>query len=167
MRKRTGVQAIKFNEGDSLAAVSLLKDEEILIITEQSYIIRINSNFDYASRAAKGIKGINLGDGDKVITALPIREKTDALAVFNNKGLAKRIDLSELSLQNRGGKGVKINKTNILTNAATLVAENDSLLLNGTTNSICISAADIPLLSRTASGNTMIKDDVVIQITKI
>ena len=167
MRKRTGVQAIKFNEGDSLAAVSLLKDEEILIITEQSYIIRINSNFDYASRAAKGIKGINLGDGDKVITALPIREKTDALAVFNNKGLAKRIDLSELSLQNRGGKGVKINKTNILTNAATLVAESDSLLLNGTTNSICISAADIPLLSRTASGNTMIKDDVVIQITKI
>ena len=167
MRKRTGVQAIKFNEGDSLAAVSLLKDEEILIITEQSYIIRINSNFNYASRAAKGIKAINLGDGDKVITALPIREKTDALAVFNNKGLAKRIDLSELSLQNRGGKGVKINKTNILTNAATLVAESDSLLLNGTTNSICISAADIPLLSRTASGNTMIKDDVVIQITKI
>ena len=86
---------------------------------------------------------------------------------FKNKGLAKRIDLSELSLQNRGGKGVKINKTNILTNAATLVAESDSLLLNGTTNSICISAADIPLLSRTASGNTMIKDDVVIQITKI
>lgn len=167
MRKRTGAQAIKFNEGDSLAAVSLLKDEEILIITEQSYIIRINSNFDYASRVAKGIKAINLGNGDKVITALPIREKTDALAVFNNKGLAKRIDLSELSLQNRGGKGVKINKTNILTNAATLVAESDSLLLNGTTNSICISAADIPLLSRAASGNTMIKDDVVIQITKI
>lgn len=167
MRKRCGVQAIKFNDGDSLAAVSLLNDEELLIITEQSYVIRINSNFDYSSRAAKGIKGINLGEGDRVITALPIREKTDTLAIFNNKGLAKRVDLSELNLQNRGGKGLKINKTNILTNAATLVDETDSLLLTGTTNSICISAKDIPLLSRTASGNSMIKDDVVIQITKI
>lgn len=58
-------------------------------------------------------------------------------------------------------------KTGLGMTCATLVEDSDSLLLNGQTNSICLSAKDIPLASRVSAGNLMIKNDVVYSVTKI
>ena len=167
MKRRSGVQAIKFKDGDSLASVSLIDEEDLFLISEKGQIIKIKSDFGAASRTAIGIKGMGLNDGDSVISVLPIRNTTDHLAVFFDKGQGKKVDLSEFTTQSRGGKGVKIGKTGFNVTCAALIEDNDSLVATGNTNSICISAKDVPLMGRTATGNIIIKGDVVLSVSKV
>ena len=167
MKRRSGVQAIKFREGDSLIAVTLIDNEELLLATTNGQVIRINSDFGASGRAAIGIKGMTLKDTDCLVAVLPIRNSNEDLAVFFDKGQGKRIKLSEFNTQARGGKGLKIGKTGNNVTCACLIEENDSLLATGNTNSICISAKDVPLMSRTAVGSTIINGDIVISVSKI
>ena len=167
MKRRSGVQAIKFREGDSLIAVTLIDNEELLLVTTNGQVIRINSDFGASGRAAIGIKGMTLKDTDCLVAVLPIRNSNEDLAVFFDKGQGKRIKLSEFNTQARGGKGLKIGKTGNNVTCACLIEENDSLLATGNTNSICISAKDVPLMSRTAVGSTIINGDIVISVSKI
>ena len=168
LKRKSGVKVINFRENDSLANVSLIKDEDLLIITHLGQAIMIKSDFGSSGRTAMGIIGIRLADGDYVVSALPIRNIKDNLAVFFEKGQGKRILLSEFGIQNRGGKGVKLTsaKNNSIT-CATLVDSLDTILASGETTSICISAQDLPLLGRTAVGNNIIKDSKVISVSKV
>ena len=168
LKRKSGVKVINFRENDSLANVSLIKDEDLLIITHLGQAIMIKSDFGSSGRTAMGIIGIRLADGDYVVSALPIRNIKDNLAVFFEKGQGKRILLSEFGIQNRGGKGVKLTsaKNNSIT-CATLVDSSDTILASGETTSICISAQDLPLLGRTAVGNNIIKDSKVISVSKV
>jgi transcriptional regulator of nitric oxide reductase len=50
---------------------------------------------------------------------------------------------------------------------AALVDDTDNILLVGIPNSICISAKDIPELTRVAVGNQMIKNSVIKKVVKI
>ena len=50
---------------------------------------------------------------------------------------------------------------------AALIDNEDSILLIGKPNSICISAVDVPNLSRTSQGNIMIKNSSIISVIKI
>ena len=43
---------------------------------------------------------------------------------------------------------------------AAMIEDSDNLLLVGQPNAICISATDIPLLTRTSIGNIMIKNSI-------
>ena len=56
------------------------------------------------------IKGITLKDGDSVCSAIPIHDKSDKFGVFLNNGLGKQIDLKELPLQKKAGKGLMVSK---------------------------------------------------------
>lgn len=167
-KKKGGIIATAFRDGDELASVSLVKDEELLLITEQGMCIRIQSSeVPVSSRTATGVKGINLNDGDKVVTTLPIRNKTDNLAVFMRSGAGKKVALSEFTVQKRAGKGILCYKGNDMVAAAALVSDEDEVLILGDTNSVCISAAEIPLMGRAATGNGMIKNNKIISVSKV
>ena len=160
-KKKTGIAAISLREGDSLASVSLIKDEPVIIITKNGMSIKFNSNeITPTSRATSGVKGINLNDGDEVITSLVVRDNTDNLGVFSTDGFTKKIAPNDLVLQKRGGKGVLCYKSNDKVASAALLNDNDNVLIIGKSKSICISAKDIPLLGRTATGNIAIKDKI-------
>jgi DNA gyrase subunit A len=165
-KKKSGLAAINLKEGDSLAHVSLIKDEDLIILTKNGMGIKFNSTEIAASgRTTMGVKGISLKDGDEVITALPIRDKNDTLAIFAKNGLGKKIDLNDLTLQKRAGKGLMVYKDEIA--AATLVSDEDKILVIGLTNSICISATDIPLLGRSSVGNQIIKNTQIERVSKV
>lgn len=170
-KKKTGIAAISLKEGDSLAAVSLVKDEQLILITANGMGIKFDSNeITPTSRATAGVKGINLADGDYVVAALPVRDSKDKLAMFSTSGLAKRVKLDELPLQKRGGKGLicyKVNNTTGLTAAACLVSETDNVLVLGDKSSICISAADLPELGRAPTGNQVIKNTKIRSVSKV
>jgi DNA gyrase subunit A len=170
-KKKTGIAAISLKEGDSLAAVSLIKDEQLILITANGMGIKFDSNeITPTSRATAGVKGINLADGDYVVAALPVRDSKDKLAMFSTSGLAKRIKLDELPLQKRGDKGLicyKVNNTTGLTAAACLVSETDNVLVLGDKSSICISAADLPELGRAPTGNQVIKNTKIRSVSKV
>lgn len=168
--KKTGVAAIKLREGDSLAAVTLIKDEDIFLITKNGHTIRFNSSeVASGSRNTIGLKGITLSEGDEVIACLPIRDKNDDLAIFNADGRGRRLKLDSFSAQTRGGKGLKLAKdSGPRTVAAVLVNDNDNVLIVGNKNSVCISAKDIPVSENHQTiGSILIKADYIKSATKV
>lgn len=170
-KKRTGIAAINIKEDDELVSVTLVKDEPLIIMTSGGMGIKISSTEVLpTSRTSSGVKGMTLKDGDFVLTALPVQNNEDKIAIFAESGVGKRININDLSLQKRGGKGIicyKPNSTTGLVKAATLVSEDSDLLICGNTNSICISVKEIPVLSRTSIGNQMLKNNKVVSISKI
>ena len=111
-----------------------------------------------------GVKGINIGADDEVKALAVIRDKNDDLGVFTASGLGKRISLSELPAQKRGGKGVIISKME-LTNVV-MINDSDNVLLVGATGSICIEAKEIPVTTRTSQGNILIKGTALTGVSK-
>ena len=170
-KKKTGIAAITLKEGDELAAVTLIKDEPIVLITSEGMSIKFNSNeVTPTSRATSGVKGIILNENDVIVSALPIRNTNDKLAVFTENGLSKKFALTELPMQKRAGKGVLCYKPTDSTGklkAAVLIADEDNLLISGDKSSICISATEIPELSRISIGNQTIKNNKVNSVSKI
>ena len=166
-KKKTGILAINLKENDSLAAVLLIKDEDIILASEKSHCIRFSSkDVGATGRATAGVKGMNLDDEDKIISATAVRNPNDEVAIFLQSGLGKKMTLSDLPVQKRGGKGLKCAKDELIASIA-MVDNDDTLLLVGKNSTICIAAKDIPTFGRASSGNQMIKTDKLISVSKV
>ena len=170
-KKKTGITAINLREGDSLASVCLVKDEDMILLTKNGMGIRFNStDIGATSRATIGIKGMNFKTDDEIVVAMPVRHKEDDLAIFSSVGTGKRFPVSELPTQNRGGKGLICHKMSAATGyvaAAALVSDGDSVLLCGDKTSICVQATEIPATSRGALGNQMLKGNTLLSASKV
>ena len=170
-KKKTGIAAINLKDGDSLVSVNLIKDEDIILMTHEGMAIKFNSNEISASgRATSGVKGITLKADDYVVSALPVRHNTDEIAIFSERGLGKKIKMDELILQKRAGKGLIVYKPTDVSGkicAGALISDEDSILIVGAASSICISAQDVPLLSRGSLGNQLIKGTSITSVSKV
>lgn len=170
-KKKTGISAINIKENDELAVVSLIKDEDLILLTANGMGIKFNSNdIGATSRNTSGVKGITLNKDDYIVGALPIRNKSDKLAIFTDRGLGKKFSLTELPLQKRAGKGLICYKVSGETGnvaAAALVSDEDSVLVVGNNKSICISATDIPEVGRASIGNSIIKNSNITSVSKV
>ena len=170
-KKKTGIAAITIKDGDELAAVSLVKDEQLILVTKNGMAIRFDSKeVSPTSRATSGVKGINLGVDDEIVAAIPVRNTNDKLAIFVNGGYCKKFGLDELPLQKRAGKGLMCYKPTDTTGkvvAATLVEDSDCVLILGDKSSICIEASEIPNLGRASIGNVVIKNSKVLSVSKV
>lgn len=165
--KRTGIIAISFKDGDELADVTFINQEQMLLVTKNGMAIRFGAaEMPISSRTAQGVKGMKLNDGDSVIAALPIVDPADYLTIVSKNGLGKKMQIDELTLQNRGGKGLLCYKGEIA--GAEIIKESDNLLINGDKSSIVISGKDVPTLGRVSMGNIMLKNnEQVISITQV
>ena len=162
-KRGTGIAAISLKDGDSLANIELMNEEDMIIITKQGQSIHFGTKEIAAiGRVTAGVKAIKLADGDEVLVGLPIRDINEKVSVFTEGGYGKKIAISEFPLQARGGKGVLVFKetpTSGLIAGAAMINNEDIILLIGK-NSICISATDIPSLGRQSTGNIMIQTQV-------
>ena len=169
--KKTGISALNLREDDELVSVNLIKDEDIILVTSGGMAIKFNSSeVPITSRNAYGVKGMGLKEGESVITTLVVRDKNDYIAMFSERGLGKKVAPNEITLQKRGGKGCCYYKTNIVSgnvNAASLISDEDNILVCGDHNSICVKGSEIPLLGKTASGNQIIKNNKIISVSKV
>ena len=170
-KKKTGIAAITIKDGDELAAVALVKDEPLVLVTSSGMSIKFDSKeIAPTSRTTSGVKGITLGKDDYIVAALPVRHSTDDLAVFTATGLCKRFALDELPVQKRAGKGLMCYKPTDSTGnvvSAVLVDDTDNVLVLGNNSSICVSATEIPKLSRASTGNQVIKNSKINSVSKV
>ena len=171
MKKSTGIIAIKLNENDSIANVLLMNEENMIIITKKGMSIYFETKgINPIGRTSMGVKAIKLNEDDEVITGIPIYDTNLDLAIFTSSGLGKKMKISDFTIQNRAGKGVSIYKNSITSDnliGATIVSNDDNILLIGKPNSICISSNDIPLLTKAGMGNIMIKNSKISKIVKL
>lgn len=166
VKRSTGIQAIKLKDGDSIANVTFCNEEEFIIVTKDGMSIRFETAaIAPIGRATSGVKSIKLDEEDEVLVGLPIHKTTDSLAVFTKNGIGKKTSLDEYPIQGRAGKGVKCSGNDII--GATLVSDEDNILLVGVPNSICISAKDVPEQGRISMGNQMIKNSIIKKVVKI
>lgn len=163
-KRATGIAAVNIKDGDTLANVVFMKEEDIIIITKQGMSIKFaTKDINPVGRIAAGVKSIRLDDNDEVVVGLPIVDEQENVAIFTSKGYAKKMAASEFPIQGRAGKGVyaiKLNETSGDVIGATMVNDEDNILLVGKPNSICINSTELPLLTRVSLGNIMIKNEV-------
>ena len=169
-KRTTGIVAINLKDGDSIANIELMNEEDMVLITKKGYSIHFETKEIAAiGRVTTGVKAIKLSEDDKVLVGLPIRNNKDTIAIFSEYGCGKKTPIEEFSVQARAGKGIVAYKVTPATGnviGAAMINNEDNILLVGKT-SICIAATDIPLLGRAAIGNVMIKQGQLNSITKI
>lgn len=164
-KRNTGIQAIKIKDGDSIANIEIMNEEDMLITTKNGQAIHFETkNIAAIGRVTCGVKAITLKNNDEVLNGIVVKDN-DEIAFFSEGGYGKKVNLNEFPKQNRGGIGVTTLKEGNLI-GATVIKNNDNLLLIGNT-SICIAATEVPLLSRIAIGNIMIKTKNLKSIVKI
>ena len=169
-KRTTGIVAINLKDGDSIANIELMDEEDMILITKKGYSIHFETKEIAAiGRVTAGVKAIKLSENDEVLVGLPIRNNKDTIAIFSEYGCGKKTPLEEFSVQARAGKGIVAYKVTPATGnvvGAAMINNEDNILLVGKT-SICIAATDIPLLGRAAIGNVMIKQGQLNSITKL
>ena len=165
--KKTGITCLKLREGDTLADATLVNDEDIIIATKNGMCIKFKSSEVAASgRATIGVKGIDLKAEDSVIKLVVVRDIADDIGVFTATGLGKRMALSELPLQKRGGRGVAVVKDVELADVI-MVNDNDMVLAVGVSNSICFSASEMTKSGKGTMGTQIIKGTRLQGVSKV
>lgn len=171
IKKSTGIAAIKIKDGDDIANVTFLKDEDLILITKKGQSIHfITTDIKPIGRTTSGVKGIKMDEDDEIVIGLPIHNEKDKVAVFTSKGLMTQTELDEFPCQGRGGKGLMIYKPKESTGniiGALMLSEEDNILAIGRPNSICISAREVPTIKRGGAGNLMIKDSTITSVVKL
>ena len=175
--RKTGLSAIVLREGDDLIEVKQAGDEDdIFMITKEGQCIRFASgNVREIGRVSIGVIGINLGDSDEVVAMQVSSEGTDLLIV-SEKGMGKRTPLSEFTLQNRGGKGLRCYRITEKTGyvvGAKIVNEDEEIMMI-TTEGIVIrmESGSISVIGRNTSGVKLMdidpdSDVKVASVTKV
>ena len=103
----TGIIAIKIQEGDRLLSAKLTDGKQnIFLGTYLGKSIRFpEAQCRAMGRSTRGVKGIQLVEGDVVIGVDIIGEAGTILTV-TERGYGKRTDVGQYRPQNRGGKGL-------------------------------------------------------------
>jgi len=155
--KADGIIAIKVRDDDELIAVRHSNgDDDILLVSESGQAIRFNEKgVRPMGRATSGVKGMNLGKGDKVLSMNVARDDAD-LFVVTRGGYGKRTHISDYPRHGRGGKGVRTIKYTEAKGAlvaARVVRDNHELVLISADGTVIrIPVKDISCMGRSTQG---------------
>lgn len=108
-----GIIAIKLREGDELVSALIAgAEDDVLLISRQGMSVRFTAS-DQAlrpmGRSTSGVRGMNFRAGDALLAASTIREGGYVFVVTEG-GYAKRTEVDEYRVQQRGGYGIKVAK---------------------------------------------------------
>ena len=108
----SGLVAMTILPGDSLSWVKRTDgDQDVLMATADGMCIRFNESDARAmGRAAAGVRGISLRDGDTVVSMDVIGSGDSHVLVTTQKGLGKVTLLDDYRVQSRGGLGLVTQK---------------------------------------------------------
>lgn len=110
-RNAMGVRGIRLRHGDALQAISVVENDHLLTITEQGYGKRTDfDEFRGHGRGTMGVRNIVVDvRGGSVIGSMAVSDD-DEIIVMSASGIVIRTKVSEISIQKRGTRGVRIMK---------------------------------------------------------
>ena len=157
-QRKGGKIAIRLDEEDELLFVRHTKGGENLILaTHEGNAVRFDEeNVRCMGRTARGVRGITLAEEDYVVGVAMVEEGKDLLTITEG-GYGKRTPYDDFrEMKNRGGRGVvchKISdKSGKLCSIASVLEEDDVMIITDQGTIIRIPVSGINLYSRTASG---------------
>lgn len=175
--RTNGIIALTMDDDDDLIAVMLTDgNSDLMLSTAQGLVIRFSeTDVRPMGRTARGLKGITLNAGDRLV-AMTRAEEHSFLLVVSENGFGKR---TPLSLDNyrritRGGKGVHTLRCNEKTGplvCAMNVKEGDELMLITKGGIIIrINTSGISEQGRMTQGVTLMNlgaDDKVVDVARV
>ena len=173
--RKNGLIAISLRVDDELIAVEATDNEkEILMVTKFGQCIRFKESDARATgRSSMGVRGINLIDGDEVVSMV-LADEAPYLLFVSEKGMGKLTDVNEFRVQGRGGKGILcyriLDKTGNIVGAIPVEQDDEIMMINTDGIIIRMSCENISVLSRVTSGVKLMRldgEDVVVSIAKV
>ncbi|MBO5101069.1 MAG: DNA gyrase subunit A [Clostridia bacterium] len=164
-QRQSGKIAINLDEDDELIFVRHTTGNESLVLaTRDGLATRFDeNNVRSMGRAARGVKGITLSEGDYVVGVCVVDEEKTMLTV-TEKGMGKRSPFSDFrQMKNRGGHGVTCHKisekTGKLASIITVSDDDDIMLITNEGTIIRTSVSGINVYSRSAAGVIIMRLD--------
>ncbi len=154
---KSGIKAINLDDDDVLIGTAITSGEdEILLASSSGKLIRFSeSHVRPMGRTARGVRGIRLKKGEKLIS-LMLGDPSKTILCVSENGFGKKTNLDDFPSHNRGGQGVismKTSERNGIMVSSTLVEDDDGIMLisdKGTM--IRTSVEQVPTLSRNTQG---------------
>lgn len=130
--RSTGIIALELVEGDQLVGVAVTDGHrDIMLFSSAGKVIRFNEeNVRAMGRVSRGVRGIRLGEGQRVISLIVADEGYVLTATEN--GYGKRTPIADYPVYGRGGQGViaiQSSERNGAVVGAVLVAEEEEIML--------------------------------------
>ncbi len=172
--RSSGIIAVDLRDDDTLIGVDLTDGEQdIMLFTNAGKAIRFaESSVRAMGRTACGVRGIKLGDGQRVISLI-VAKPGDVLTVTEN-GYGKRTPVDQFPTKGRAGMGIISIKTSDRNGeqvGAVWVSDDDEIMLitdGGTL--VRTRVSDVSVLGRDTQGVKMISvadDEKLIGIERI
>ena len=163
--RNNGIIAIGLDEGDFLIGVELTEGKhDVMLFSDNGKAMRFSENdVRPMGRTARGVRGMKLGPGHKVISMLVAENEDLAVLTATENGYGKRTPISEYTRHNRGTQGMIA----IITSArngkvvtAKLVKPDDEIMLI-TSGGVLIRTRvnEVREMSRATQGVTLINLD--------
>jgi DNA gyrase subunit A len=156
--RSSGLIAIKLDENDELKWIRITSgQDEVIISTADGQAIRFNEqDVRPMGRASRGVRGIRLRKGDRVI-GMDIVNKDSYMFVISEYGYGKRTKVDQFTPHKRGGVGIRsavVNKkTGRLVGVRALNgSEEEIIIISNHGQTIRLQLNDIPRLGRATQG---------------
>ncbi|MBK9069858.1 MAG: DNA gyrase subunit A [Myxococcales bacterium] len=155
----SGMKAIGIEDGDILVGASITDEKsDILLVSARGLAVRFrHDKVRPMGREAKGVRGMNLREGDKLVGMCTFdREAQATMVTICERGYGKRTALPDYPVKNRGGKGVitiKTSERNGNVAAVRIVSDEDHLILISSSGKLIrLRVIDIPVQGRATQG---------------
>ncbi len=154
--RKSGIIAINIDEDDELGFVRMTNGKQnIFIATRDGLAIQFKEeNVRAMGRTARGVRAINMREGDRVIDMAIVDEDSRILTVTET-GYGRISSIADYRLQSRGGKGLTNYRTEKYGKvAATIpVGDNDDIIMIASNGIVIrIFSGDISQFNRPAKG---------------
>jgi DNA gyrase subunit A len=175
--RSSGLIAINLDAGDELKWIRYTSgDNEVVISTAQGQAIRFHEKGARPmGRVARGVRGIRLRPGDKVI-GMDVVEKGADIFVISKYGYGKRTSIDQFTPHARGGVGIRSavvnDKTGDLIGVKRLDEDDgqEVIIISRNGQTIRLGLKDIPSLGRATQGVRIMRlndGDEVVSLTLV
>jgi DNA gyrase subunit A len=163
--RKAGIIAIALDEGDSLVGVALTDGKhDVMLFSNEGKAVRFEeSDVRSMGRDTRGVRGMNLAKGGKVISMLVAENEEDSVLTATEFGYGKRTAISEYTRHGRGTQGmiaIQTSARNGKVVAAVLVRPEDEIMMI-TTAGVLIrtKVKQVREMGRSTQGVTLINLD--------
>ncbi len=160
--RKVGIIAVNLDEGDFLIGAAITDGQhDVMLFSDGGKAVRFNEDEVTAhGRQSRGVKGMNLEDGQSVIAMLVAEDEQQSVLTATENGYGKRTSITEYTRHGRGTKGmiaIQQSERNGKVVAATLVHADDEIMLI-TDKGVLVRTrvAEIRELGRATQGVTLI-----------
>ncbi|NOX26941.1 MAG: DNA gyrase subunit A [Gammaproteobacteria bacterium] len=160
--RANGIIALGLNEGDHLIGADITAgSSDVMLTASGGRAIRFSEgDVRPMGRTARGVRGIRMQAGERMISQIIVSEECQILTVTEN-GYGKRTDASEYSVQGRGGQGVisiRTSERNGQVVGAISVNDSDEIMLISNAGTLVRTGVDqISVLGRNTQGVRLIR----------